>query len=113
MRTADVPPFAPAIRCQNERALACPNQYPYLAHLSVLSALCAGLYSLILSPLRGKSRDLHHWPDFDCAPATCWNPRGDVDRLVEVLGVDQEEAAELFARLGERTVGHEPFTVAN
>ena len=30
-----------------------------------------------------------------------------------VLGVDQEVAAELFARLRERAVGHQPFAVAH
>src|SRR5438093_11714994 len=30
---ADVPPFALPVRRQDERALACTNQYPYPAHL--------------------------------------------------------------------------------
>jgi hypothetical protein len=34
------------------------------------------------------------------------------NRLVELLGVDQELAADLFARLCERPVGDERFTVA-
>ena len=34
---ADVPPFALAVRRQDERALACANQYPYPAHPSLLS----------------------------------------------------------------------------
>src|SRR5882724_13525323 len=40
-------------------------------------------------------------------------PCGDADRLVEVLDVDQVEAAEMFARFLERTVGHKPFAVAH
>src|SRR5262249_55498486 len=44
----DVPPFALSIRRQDERALACPNQYPYLAHPSLLSELRAGLRRKLL-----------------------------------------------------------------
>src|SRR5713226_5245983 len=36
--TTDVPLFALAVRCQDERALSCANQYPYLAHRSLLSS---------------------------------------------------------------------------
>src|ERR1019366_6560892 len=32
MRAADVPPFAFAVSFQNERSLACANQYPYFTH---------------------------------------------------------------------------------
>ena len=37
--TADVPPFALAVRRQDERALACADQYPYPAHPSLLPEL--------------------------------------------------------------------------
>src|SRR5438034_1339335 len=56
---------------------------------------------------------LHYRPDFDGADTCPWNPCGDADRLVEILGVDQEVAAELFARLRERTIGQQPFAVAH
>src|SRR6266568_5021576 len=62
---------------------------------------------------RRQACDLHYRPDFDGAGACRWNPCGDADRLVEILGVDQEVAAELLARLRERTIGHEPFAVAH
>ena len=39
------------------------------------------------------------------------NPRGDGDRFVQVPRVDHVVAAELFLRLGERTVGHQLFVV--
>src|SRR5258705_13686084 len=58
-------------------------------------------------------RDLNHRADFNCAPACRWNACGNADRLVEVLRVDQEVAAELFARFRERTVGHELSAVAH
>src|SRR3989442_4125323 len=32
VRTIDVPPLALSVRREDERALACANQYPYLAH---------------------------------------------------------------------------------
>src|SRR5262249_40642007 len=48
-------------------------------------------------------------PDFDDAPARArpWMPRDDANRLVQVLGLDQVEAAKLLARLGEWAVGDE------
>jgi hypothetical protein len=60
-----------------------------------------------------QARDLHDRPDFDGAQACPWNPCGDADRLVGILGVDQELAAELFVRLRERSVGDERFAVAH
>src|SRR6266545_5854654 len=61
---------------------------------------------------RRQSRYLYDRPDFDCAPACHGNPLGDGDRLVEIPGVDQEVAAQLFARLRKRTVGDESFALA-
>ena len=60
-----------------------------------------------------QARDLHDRPDVDGAQACPWNLCGGADRLVDILGVDQELAAELFARLRERPVGDERFTVAH
>src|SRR4051812_4978219 len=37
MRATDLPLFALGIRCQDECALACTNQYPYLRHCVLLS----------------------------------------------------------------------------
>src|SRR2546428_3540044 len=63
--------------------------------------------------MRRQAADLHQRPNFDGPQACAWDPSGDVDRLVEILGVDQKVAAQLFARLRERTVGHEPFAFAH
>ena len=41
------------------------------------------------------------------------NPAGNADGLVQVLGVDQEIAAKLLARLGEGTVRDQPLAVAH
>ena len=60
-----------------------------------------------------EARDLHDRPEVDGAQVCPWNPCGGADRLVEILGVDQELAAELFARLCERPVGDERFAVAH
>src|SRR5438309_6280935 len=70
----------------------------------------AGLLSVLM---RRQAADLHHRPNLDGPEACAWNPSGDVDRLVEIPGVDEEVAAQLFPRLGERTVGHEPFAFAH
>src|SRR5881296_3450198 len=63
--------------------------------------------------LSRQARDLDDWPDLDGALARRGNPCGDGDGLVEILGIDEEVAAQLFTRLRERTVGHEPFAVAH
>ena len=63
--------------------------------------------------LSRQACDLCHGPYFDGADPRSWNPCGDADRLAEILGVDEEVAAQLFARLCERPIGHERFTVAN
>src|SRR5437899_12186879 len=62
---------------------------------------------------RRQARYLHDRPDFHGSLACSRNPCGDADRLVEILGVDQEVAAELFARFRERTVGYKRFAVAH
>src|SRR5262249_59152242 len=61
----------------------------------------------------GQARDLPHWPDLDRSDARSWNPSSDADRLVEILGMDQEVTGDLLARLHERAVGHEAFAVAD
>ena len=49
--------------------------------------------------------------NFDGTLARHRNFFGNADRLVEILGIDQEVAAKLFASLRERTIGHEAFSV--
>src|SRR5260370_9363693 len=62
---------------------------------------------------RRQARYLHDRPDFHGAQACPRMPCGDADRFVEILGVDQVEAAKNLARLRERTVGHEPFAISH
>src|SRR5215204_1512682 len=59
-----------------------------------------------------QAGDLHHRPNLDRAPAHPRDASGDLDRLVEICGVDQVVTSELFARLGKRTVGYQPLAVA-
>src|ERR1019366_2538575 len=63
--------------------------------------------------IRGQSRNLNHRPDFDGALVRPWDACRYADGLVEILRIDQEVAAELFAGLRERTVGDQPFAVAH
>src|SRR5918998_2226324 len=58
-----------------------------------------------------QTRDFHHRPDLDRAPTTTRYAGGNIDRFVEIRRVDEVVAAELFARLRERTVGYQPFAV--
>ncbi len=55
---------------------------------------------------------LHKWAHLNGARARGGNSCGDGDGFVEIFSLDQVIAAELLARLGERTVSHEPFAVA-
>src|SRR5258708_39638326 len=62
---------------------------------------------------RRQSLDLPHRPDFNSSDPRSGNPTSDVDGFIEILGVDQEIAANLLPRLREWTVGHVPFPVAD
>src|SRR5947209_7307972 len=61
------------------------------------------------------SRLAHHpdWPHLDRAVAGARTLGRDRGRLVEVLGLDHVEAAELLAGLGERAVGCHGLAVAD
>src|SRR3954453_513300 len=56
-----------------------------------------------------QPRQLDHRTDLDRAPAGHGDPRGDVDRLVEIPGLDHEKTAQLLAGLRERAVGDQPL----
>src|SRR5262245_11471203 len=49
---------------------------------------------------------LPHGPHLDAAFARRRDCRGDLERLVQIPGVDQVEPGELFLRFRERAVGH-------
>src|SRR5579864_6615457 len=53
----------------------------------------------------GQARNFHHRPDFYGSPTASRDSLGNPDGLIEVIGVDQEVPAELFARFSERAVG--------
>src|SRR4030095_1379284 len=61
---------------------------------------------------RRPARVFHQRSDFDRADTNPWDSRGDTDRLVEILRLNEKISAELFARLREPTVRDEPFAVA-
>src|SRR5438270_6526680 len=84
---------------------------PASVFLSALSRIMNRIVSLLL--ICGQARDLHHRPDFYGAHPRGWNARGNSHGLVEIFGIDQEVAAQLFTRLREGTVGHQPFAVAD
>src|SRR5256885_1384865 len=52
-------------------------------------------------------------PHLDAAGARRRDPAGDLQRLVQVLGLDQVEPAELLLGLGERAVGGGQLAVAD
>src|SRR5438094_9526277 len=56
-------------------------------------------------------RAVSHWPDLDGTHARKGTARGYGDRLVEVVDVDQHVAAEMLARLRERTIGEKALAV--
>src|SRR3954466_15493249 len=96
------PPEPDTVRPGSVENRALLSQLPYRTFASSVGLLA----------LR-QACDLHDRPDLDRAPAHPRDAGGDVDRLVEIRGVDQVVATELFSCLGERTVGYQPFTVAH
>src|SRR5215467_11376071 len=55
----------------------------------------------------------HNRPDFDRTSASNRNTRSNRDGFVEVLGVDQNVAAQLFLGFGEGAVGNDSLAFAN
>src|SRR5215469_5637426 len=60
-----------------------------------------------------SSANLHDRADFDRSIARAGDLRGNGNRLIEVLRIDQVVAAELFLGFGKRAVGDERFAVAD
>src|SRR5688500_14086497 len=64
-----------------------PEAYPlgYVEDTTEPRTKLPSVFNILLSR---QTRDFHDWPDFHGPLARHGNPRGDGDRLVEVLGVD-------------------------
>src|SRR5438309_3637335 len=94
------------------QAKEAPEAYPlgYVEDASEPRTKLAAVFNILLSR---QARDLDYRPDLDGTLARHGNPCRNGNSLVEIPGVDEEVAAQLFARLRERTVGHEPFAVAH
>src|SRR5215207_687878 len=89
-------------------ATACPDSSRNTRSTS------ARVSAATLTPrLSGRHVHLHDRPDLDRPAADVGDPGGDLDRLVQVLGLDDVEAAELLLGLGERPVGAEGRAVAH
>jgi hypothetical protein len=67
------------------------------------AAVSAAASVFLLRPR--QTPKLYDRPHLDSAKARHRDSSGDVDGLVAVLGLDQKVPAELFACLGERTIG--------
>src|SRR5581483_2838061 len=64
--------------------------------------------------LRGRqAADFQYGADLDRAPSPGGDLPGDLDRFIEVLRFNQEEAAQLLARFSKRAVGDQLSAVAN
>src|SRR5262245_6524658 len=59
----------------------------------------------------GRRRPFSHRSDLDGRRARQWTARGEGDRLVQILDVDEHVTAKMLTRLGERTVGQETLAV--
>src|SRR6266849_9230287 len=92
-------------RSARPQAKEAPEAYPlgYVEDTSEPRTKLAAVFNILLSR---QARDLDDRPDLDGTLARHGNPCGDGDGLVEILGLDEEVAAQLFTRLRERTVGH-------
>src|SRR5262249_38476842 len=69
-----------------------------------------GIQSTLVSR---QPRNFHHRANFNGSLGGRRNALGDGDCFVKVPSVDDVEAAQLFACLGERTVGDERLAVAD
>src|SRR5262244_3737789 len=104
--------FASDVRMNAPLRVPTSTRTPLITYSFLLSSFRINFSSSSLCYSMG-SRDLSNRPDFYRSDARSWNPSSDADRLVEILGMDQEVTGDLLARLHERTVGHEAFTVAD
>src|SRR6266849_8730674 len=97
-------------RSARPQAKEAPEAYPlgYVEDGSEPRTKLAAVFNILLSR---QARDFNHWPDLDSPLAGHGNLGGNADRLVEILGVDEEIAAQLLARLRERTIGHKPLSL--
>src|SRR5579872_542325 len=77
------------------------------------TGLAAPVASGLAAPVASAGSHLPDRPHLDRAEASPRDLRGDLDGLVEVLAVDQEEAAHLLLRLGERAVGGDDLALAD
>src|SRR4029079_1335809 len=73
---------------------------------SIAAALCT-------RAVYAGSADRHHRADLDRAELRTRDPLGELGRFIEILGLDQVEAAELLAGLGERAVGGRHLAAAH
>jgi hypothetical protein len=55
--------------------------------------------------------DFYERADFDGAVLTGRDAGGDIDGLVKVVGINEKEAAQLFAGFRKRAVGHNAFSI--
>src|SRR4051794_34739545 len=55
----------------------------------------------------------HDRPHLDRTGLGAWDARGNAERGVEILGIDQIVAGELLSRLRERTIRGQSLAVAN
>src|SRR6266511_3293752 len=60
-----------------------------------------------------QARDIDYRPHLDGAFTRHGDPSGNANRLVEIICLDEEVAAQLFPRLREWAIGHESFAVAH
>jgi hypothetical protein len=93
-------------RSARPQAKEAPEAYPlgYAEDASEPRTKLADIFNILLSR---QARDLDQRPHLDGSDARPWNVNSDSDRLVKILGLDQEVAGELFAGLHERTIGYE------
>src|SRR5258708_4379511 len=59
-----------------------------------------------------KAAQVHHRPHLDQAEVSLRHPRSVLERALQALALDQEEASQLLFHLGERPIsGHRPTIV--
>src|ERR1043165_7494566 len=71
------------------------------------------MISWFASLFLGQALELNCLPNFYGAYSGARDPAGDFSRVIEAVGLDQEIAAQLFARFGQRAADYHSSPVSN
>src|SRR5262245_42398308 len=60
-----------------------------------------------------QSVEFHNGTNLDCADASARDARGDSQRFIEIISIDQKISAKLFASLRKRSIRNQPLSLTH